>query len=131
MKDHYVYMVNFIGNPRCFKIGSSKDPISRDNSLSCSHGATEIIIVGSAKNALVSEREIQRHMEKFSNKSITNSGNRAALKIIGSPRSKEYFVFDSFQMLEAMGCFQKYCYNLYIPEPLPDNIRNSLIGVEA
>jgi hypothetical protein len=112
---HYVYMIEFVDSPGCYKIGSSKNIIGRLDTLAKEYGSAKIILFGHSTDGVLSERKIQRVLFRYSNRFVAYCGCDKNQKCVGPTRSREHCVLDTIGILMAMDAFHKHCKNVKSP----------------
>jgi hypothetical protein len=109
----FVYMVKFRYFDNCYKIGSSKDPVSRMSALELQYGPIDIVVCGECNKRMTNERDIQRKLFKYSNAYRRRTNNYTLDTFVGPANSNEHFYFDHIAIFDAMQLFNESCESLF------------------
>lgn len=112
----YVYLMKFLYFEDCYKVGSSKDPVSRLNWFSLQYGPTEIVVCGECENKTAFERVIQKHLFEYSNLNRVRTKDYTEKTFVGPARSREHFHLDHAAIFQALTLFNICCEGLDGPE---------------
>jgi len=117
-QDTYVYIANLANHPDCYKVGSSINPMARLYQLdSPDYDYFKIVLMGKSNSmsSLELERKIQHSIHKFCNRHYIWYGNDLSKcdKIVGSAKSKEFFILNEDGLNIALKTLAINCYELY------------------
>jgi hypothetical protein len=124
----YVYLAGFKYFEYCYKIGSTKDPLSRLCQLELQYGPSEIIVCGDCDNKLRTEKTIQRALYKYSNKFRIRNDKNNLQTFLGPALSSEHFIFDHTSILDAYSLFNEHCDGLLGRDYYPIRVSSHILG---
>ena len=108
----FVYMVKFKYFDNCYKIGSTKDPVCRVNTLSRLYGPTEMVVCGECNHKRKIEKMIHWALYRHSNSCRIRTGNYTKDNFVGPASSPEHFHLDHIAIYDALVLINENCDSL-------------------